>query len=75
MVEFAIQGVTAEIDKLEKTVNQGKQFLAQYENGQQPKTQKTPQEIKTIIQEKKAEIEKLLKIKNNYKWLLVENEQ
>ena len=68
ILEYAIKGIMAEIDVLEKTINQGKQFLLQYEKGQTPKTPKTPQEIKDIIQRKKAEIEKLVKLKDELKW-------
>ena len=75
ILEYAIIGVTKEIDDLEKAVSQGKQFLLQYEKGQTPKTPKTPQEIKSIIQEKKAEIEKLAELKNQMKWALSEKEQ
>jgi len=75
ILEYAIVGVTKEIDDLEKTVNKGKQFLLQYEKNENPKTPKTPQEIKTIIQEKKAEIEKLANLKNEMKWALTEFEQ
>ena len=68
IIQWAIKGLAAEIDNLEKTVNQGKQFLLQYEQGQKPKTPKTPFEIKAIIQEKKAEIEKLHKMKSDLQW-------
>lgn len=75
MVKFAIKGIEAEIDELEKSINRGKQFLLQYENGQKPKTSKTEYEIKSIILNKKSKIEELAKIKSDYEWLLVENEQ
>lgn len=75
ILEYAIIGVTKEIDELEKTVNQGKQYLLQHEKGQNPKTPKTPQEINAIIDEKKTEIEKLAKLKDELKWALVEFEQ
>lgn len=75
IIEYAIIGVTKEIDDLEKTVNQGKRFLLEYEKGQQPKTPKSPQEIKAIIQDKKTEIERLCKIKSDLQWRLVVDEQ
>lgn len=75
IIEYAIIGVAKQIDDLEKTVNQGKRFLLEYEKGQQPKTPKTPQEIKAIIQEKNTEIEKLCKIKSDLQWRLVVDEQ
>lgn len=75
ILEYAIIGVSKEIDDLEKAVNRGKQFLLQYERGQKPKTPKSPQEIKEIIQKKRVEIEKLADIKNEMKWALTEYEQ
>lgn len=72
ILEYAIVGVAKEIDELEKTINQGKQFLKQYENGEKPKTPKTPFEIQAIIQEKKAKIEELAKFKDDLKWQLAE---
>lgn len=72
VLEYAIKGINAQIDELEKTINQGKQFLKQYENGEKPKTPKAPHEIKKIIQEKKDEIEKLAKDKNELYFMLDE---
>lgn len=76
LTKWAIKGLTAEIDEIEKSVNRGKQFLLQYERGQQPKTPKTPDEIKQIIRDKKAEIEKLDKMRFDLDWeLAVENKE
>lgn len=72
VIEYAVKGVDSEIEKLEKTINQGKQFLSQYENGEKPKTPKTPQEIQNIINQKKAEIENLSQFKNELIWELSE---
>lgn len=68
LIEWAIKGLMAEIDGIEKAVNQGKQYLLQYEKGQQPKTPKTPDEIRQIIQEKQTEIERLYKMKQDLVW-------
>ena len=68
LMKWAIKGLMAEIDGIEKAVNQGKQYLLQYEKGQQPKTPKTPDEIRQIIGEKKAEIERLYKMKQDLTW-------
>lgn len=70
VLEYAIKGIVKEIDDLEKTINQGKQYLKQYENGEKPKTPKTPFEIEKIIQEKKEKIEELVKFKDDLKWQL-----
>lgn len=70
LTKWAIKGLTAEIDEIEKSVNRGKQLLLQYERGQQPKTPKTPDEIKQIIRDKKAEIEKLDKMRFDLDWKL-----
>lgn len=66
--EWAIKGLTAEIQELEKTVKQGRRYIEQIERGEKVKTPKTPQEIKAIINEKQAEIEKLEKLKFSLKW-------
>lgn len=70
LIKWAVKGIAAEIDGLEKTINQGKQLLLQYERGQKPKTPKSPDEIRQIIQEKKAEIERLSKMKFDLTWEL-----
>ena len=70
LMKWAVKGLSAEIDELEKTVNQGKRYLLEYEKGGTPKTPKTPDEIRQIIQEKQAEIEKLDKMKFDLKWEL-----
>jgi len=75
ILEYAIKGINAEIDEIEKTIHQGQQFLKQYENGEKPKTTKTQYEIHVIIRKKKAEIEKLVKDKDDIKWQLAELEE
>lgn len=70
LMKWAVKGLSAEIDELEKAVNQGKRYLLEYEKGGKPKTPKTPDEIREIIAEKKAEIEKLDKMKFDLKWEL-----
>lgn len=70
LIKWAVKGIAAEIDGLEKTVNQGRQLLLQYERGQKPKTTKTPAEIREVIQEKKAEIERLDKMRFDLTWEL-----
>lgn len=68
LLQYAIKGIKADIDSLEKTIRQGQKYLTEYENGKQPKTKKLPQEIKSIIAEKQAEIEKLDKIRFDLAW-------
>lgn len=70
LMKWAVKGLSAEINELEKDVNRGKRYLSIYEMGGQPKTPKTPDEIREIIREKKAEIERLDKMKFNLKWEL-----
>lgn len=70
LMKWAVKGIRAEIDSLEKTINHGKQLLLQYERGQQPKTPKTPAEIREVIQEKRAEIERLDRMRFNLTWEL-----
>ena len=70
LTEWAVKGIAAEIDGLEKTVNEGKRLLLQYERGEQPKTKKTPAEIRDIISDKRAEIERLAKMRFDLTWEL-----
>ena len=70
LIAWAVKGIGAEIDGLEKTINQGKQLLLQFERGEKPKTTKTPYEIEQIIREKRAEIEKLSKMRFDLTWEL-----
>ena len=59
LIEWAIKGIHAEIDRLEKDINTGRRLLLQYERGEKPKTSKTPDEIRDIIAKLKAETEEL----------------
>ena len=68
LLEWAINGLHAEIAKLEKDINTGKQLLLQYERRQKPKTTKTPEEIKEIIYQKREEIEILDKKRFGLTW-------
>ncbi len=70
LLKWAVKGIRAEIDSIEKTVNQGKQLLLQYERGQKPKTTKTPYEIREVIREKRAEIERLDRMRFDLTWEL-----
>ena len=68
LLKWAVKGIAAEIDSLEKTINQGKQLLLQYERGEKPKTTKTPYEINEVIREKRAEIERLDRMRFDLTW-------
>lgn len=70
LYKWAIVGLRAEIDKLEKDINRGKRLLLEYEKGGKPKTNKSAQEIKEVIAEKQAEIERLDKERFNLSWKL-----
>lgn len=72
ILEYAVKGLRSEIDKLEKDINIGKKYLSEYEKGGKPKTPKTPDEIKAIIQSKKAEIKKLDKERFDLEWKMTE---
>lgn len=74
ILEYAIKGIDAHIDELEKAIKQGQQFLNQIENGEKPKTNKTAYEIVEIIRKKKEEIANLTNDKDAIKWQLAEIE-
>ncbi len=72
ILDFAIKGVNADIDKLEQSIKKGRNLLKEYENGVTFKAKKTPYEIQEVIQKKKAEIEDLKQIENELQWQLLE---
>lgn len=72
ILDFAIKGVNADIEKLEQSIKKGRKLLKDYENGVTFKTKKTPYEIQEVIQKKKAEIEDLVQVENELKWKLAE---
>lgn len=61
--EWAVRGLRAEIDSIEKDIALGRRFLKEYEDGQIPKTPKSPSEIREIIGQKKNKIEELNKMR------------
>lgn len=75
IIEYAIKGINADIDALEKTVNEGKRHLLAFAEGKPSKTPKTEYEVREIIREKRAEIERLAKIEQDLKWKLYELEE
>ena len=68
ILQYAIKGITAEIEKLEKTVREGNALIKKIENGEQVKAKATKYEIAEIVKEKKAEIEKLDKERFALSW-------
>ena len=72
VLRWAVKGLRAEIDRLEKDVNVGKRLLLEYEKGGQPKTKKSPQEIKVIIAAKQAEIERLDRERFYMEWNILD---
>lgn len=75
LIQWAIKGIDAEIERKEKDVNKGMQYLLQFEQGQKPNIPKSEYEVKEIIRNKRAEIEKLAKTKFDLKWQLSELEE
>lgn len=75
LIQWAIKGIDAEIERKEKDVNKGMQYLLQFEQGKKPNIPKIEYEVKEIIRNKKAEIEELAKMKFNLKWQLTEVEE
>lgn len=57
--EWAIRGLRAEVEKLGNDIFNGKRLISEYEKGGKPKTPKTKEEIREIINRKEAEIEEL----------------
>lgn len=68
LLKWAMKGITAEINEIEKTIRKGKQYLELYRNGGFPKTGKTPDEVRKIISEKQKQIEILDKKRFDLSW-------
>ncbi len=68
ILQYAVKGIAAEIEQLDKDVKQGYKYIEQIENGEKVKTPKTKFEILAIITEKKEKIAKLEKEKFDITW-------
>lgn len=68
LLKWAMKGITAEINEIEKTIRKGKQYLELYRNGGYPRTGKTPDEVRKIISEKQKQIEILDKKRFDLSW-------
>lgn len=68
LLTWAIRGLSEEIYVLEKSIQRGKRYLEVYQQGGQPKTEKTPEEIEKIIAEKKKQFELLVKKRFDLSW-------
>lgn len=75
LIEYAIKGVNADIDKIERSIRRGENLLEAKEKGIAPYSDKTPLEIKQTIQKKKAEVEHLTFTVMKLKWELSELEE
>ena len=62
ILEYAIKGVDAEIAEIEKSISKGKKIIKEDES--------KLYDVQPIINIKKAEIEKLVKLKDEIKWQL-----
>ncbi len=68
ILKYAVKGIAAEIEQLEKEIKQGYKFIEQIDNGEKVKTPKTKSEILEIITEKDAQMKKLEKEKFSISW-------
>ena len=68
ILQYAVKGIAAEIEQLEKEVKQGYKFIEQIDNGEKVKTPKTKFEILAIVEEKKEKMQKLEKEKFAIGW-------
>ncbi len=68
ILTYAIKGIAAEIEQLEKDIKQGYKFIEQIENGEKVKTPKTKFEILEIITEKDKKMKELEKEKFALSW-------
>lgn len=70
LLMWAIKGISAEIDNLEKAVRQGYKMLKDLQEGKPIKSPLNATEIQFVIDKKKKEIEKLSKEQFDLRWQL-----
>lgn len=75
IIEYAVKGINADIDKIERSIKRGERLLLAKKKGIAPYSDKTPTEIKQIIQKKKAEVESLVSKAMRLNWKLSELEE
>lgn len=68
IIEYAMKGITVEIQELEKTVKQGYKLIEKIDNGEKVNAKKTKYEILTICREAKEKIEQLDKERFELSW-------
>lgn len=68
--DYALKGISAEIERLERDIRQGYRYIEQIDKGEKVTTPKTKLEIIEICRKKKAEIERLDKEKSDIKWYM-----
>lgn len=75
LLQWAVKGIRAEIDDLEKQIRQGKQYLTMLESGEKSPTKLSADEIKKVISDKKDEIEQLDRKRFEIQWEISELEE
>lgn len=68
ILEYAVKGLSAEIEELEKQVKKGYDLVKKIDNGEKVNSPKTKFEILEICRVKKAEIERLDREKFDLSW-------
>lgn len=67
LIEYAIKGIDADIEVLEKSIKKGKSLLQAHEKGIAAPSP-SAQEIWSIVQAKQAELDKLIEVKHSLRW-------
>ena len=75
ILEYAIKGISKDIEELDSQARKGSKMIDSYYKGETLKTKLPIHEIERIYREKRAEIEKLEKEKDDLKWALSELEE
>lgn len=70
LINFACKGIRAEIEKEERTIRQGCNYIMKIEAGEKVKTKLTIHEIREVIREAQERIEELDKKRFDYVWEL-----
>lgn len=75
IIEYAMKGITVEIEELEKTVKQGYKYIELIENGEKVNTKKSKYEILDICRDANEKIKQLEKEHFELKWQLCVEEK
>ena len=72
LIKWAVKGIEAEMEELEKDVFKGVKLLKDIDEGKPIKSPKNRFEIAEIVSQKRQQMEELSKVRAELQWELVE---